>query len=694
MLKRFFIIILCLLPATVWSQQILKSDPANGGGNTGLGSGEVFSPFKKNQKDSTKTALKVPMEIHQWHVDEFTGDIIPVNADTLQYHFQNWHLTEGYNGAYNYLGNSGSPRQSRLFFDRPTDTKYDFLQPYDHFYLRPGKFFFTDTKSPYTNLSYHFSGNRLIGDDRFKAYFSTNAGKHFGVGFLFDYLFTRGRYDKQATSLINYSLFSFYRSDHYNYNLLASHYRLKQAENGGITDDRYITRPEETNGANSNFTTSDIPVFLDASWNWNEVYDVFFTHNYNFGFYRDKLVADSNNVVKDSVESEFVRVARITHTANFEHHKHDFINYRTPSSYYADSFLPYDSLDRAMNISIKNRLAFSLCEGFSRFAFADITAFVSYTYNRYLLPDTLLQEGKEFERKYNENLLYVGGNISSKRNKYLNYNVDGEVAILGDELGAFNINGDVEFNFNLWKKKMQLAAEGYVKNNRPSFFYRHYHSEHFWWDNDFNKEFRTRIVGKFKIPSWQTEISAGFENIKNYTYLANEDISINGGGRYLKRYKATQYNSNLQILYATLKQSLKFGILNIDAEATYQKSSNKDILPLPALNAYANIYLKFKIAKVLHTEIGADAWYFTKYYAPDYSPALGQYVQQNQSNKIKIGNYPIVNVYANFLLKQARFYVKYYHLNKGTGSREYFLVPHHPINPAVFWFGLSWNFYN
>ena len=112
------------------------------------------------------------------------------------------------------------------------------------------------------------------------------------------------------------------------------------------------------------------------------------------------------------------------------------------------------------------------------------------------------------------------------------------------------------------------------------------------------------------------------------------------------------------------------------------------------INAYANIFLKFRIAKVLNTEIGADARYFTKYYAPDYSPALGQYVQQNPENKIAIGNYPLASVYANFLLKQARFYVKYYHANTGLGNREYFLAPHYPVSPAILCFGISWNFYN
>ena len=106
------------------------------------------------------------------------------------------------------------------------------------------------------------------------------------------------------------------------------------------------------------------------------------------------------------------------------------------------------------------------------------------------------------------------------------------------------------------------------------------------------------------------------------------------------------------------------------------------------------MFIKFRIAKVLDTELGADVRYFTKYYAPDYSPALGQFVQQNQADKVEIGDYPIASVYANFLLKQTRFYVKYYHVNEGLGNRNYFLVPHYPTNQGLLWFGLSWNFYN
>ncbi|EKC61204.1 hypothetical protein OBE_08597, partial [human gut metagenome] len=48
----------------------------------------------------------------------------------------------------------------------------------------------------------------------------------------------------------------------------------------------------------------------------------------------------------------------------------------------------------------------------------------------------------------------------------------------------------------------------------------------------------------------------------------------------------------------------------------------------------------------------------TSYEAPDYSPYMGQYtVQGNGENNVKIGNYPIVNVYANVHIKHTRFFV-------------------------------------
>ena len=724
-------ILLILLPLNV-KGQFLPSH-STGSRHSGLGSGEIFNPF---QKDTTKSEdLIVPEDIHQWHIDELLGDVLNVEPDTMPHAFQNWHMTEGMTGEYNFLGNMGTPRQSRIFFNRPSSTEFDMFQPYDYFITKPGELFFTDTKSPYTNLSYHESGDKVTGDDRVRAYFATNAGKHFGVGFLFDYLYGRGQYDNQSTAFMNFSLFSYYRSDKYNYHMLASRYHIKAAENGGITNDEYITNPENTDGNGSNFGSDDIPVNFNKTWNRNEAYTAYFTHHYNFGFYKKvakdisneniagevnkfmqersrkelpATAADSLSVKEfaDSImslpqrsyndeeyENRFIQVARITHTADFLSNRHEFKMYELPKDYFADTYMRYDSLDRTDQWSIKNTFALSLREGFSKWAIADVTAYISHKYSNYKLPDTIPGTTLETKKSYSEHTVMAGGIIQSTRNDNFKYKLRGETAISGDDLGAFLLEGNSELRIKLLKQNIKIEANAFIKNNRPSFYYRHFHSEHYWWDNDdLEKEFRSHIEGSLSIDRWKTKIKLGFENIKNYTYIANISKPHNDG--FLNKLTVAQESDNIQIMSASLSQKFKLGILHFDTELTYQTTSKKEVLPLPKLNAYANLYIKFKIAKVLHTELGADAYYFTAYDAPEYSAPLGQFVQQNQQDKVEIGNYPVVNLYANFLLKKTRFYVKYYHANEGMGNMNYFLAPHQPLTPATLWLGLSWNFYN
>lgn len=83
-----------------------------------------------------------------------------------------------------------------------------------------------------------------------------------------------------------------------------------------------------------------------------------------------------------------------------------------------------------------------------------------------------------------------------------------------------------------------------------------------------------------------------------------------------------KYGGSVQVFSARLNQNFKFGILHWDNEVAYQKTSNQDILPLPDLSAYSNLYIVFRIAKVLRVQLGGDVRYFTEYYAPDYAPIM------------------------------------------------------------------------
>ena len=121
------------------------------------------------------------------------------------------------------------------------------------------------------------------------------------------------------------------------------------------------------------------------------------------------------------------------------------------------------------------------------------------------------------------------------------------------------------------------------------------------------------------------------ENIKNYTYFNRNAVP-------------EQYGGNLQILSATLSQNFRAGIFHLDNEVTWQKSSNSSVLPLPDFSLYHNLYIDAKLAKkVLTVQLGADVRYFTKYHAPAYMPATGQFYLQPENDQVEIGGYPIVN---------------------------------------------------
>lgn len=152
-----------------------------------------------------------------------------------------------------------------------------------------------------------------------------------------------------------------------------------------------------------------------------------------------------------------------------------------------------------------------------------------------------------------------------------------------------------------------------------------------------------------------------------------------------------QARSNVQVFSVNLRQNFKFGILHWDNNLTYQTSSNQAVIPLPKFAVYTNLYLKFKVAKVLDVQLGVDCDYYTKYKAVSYQPATMTFYNQD---KIECGDYPFMNAYVNMKLSRVRFYVLMSHVNQGMTGTNYFSMPHYPLNPRKFQIGLSIDFPN
>ena len=691
-----------------------------------------------NLEDSTNTEIQsLPPKLYMWKLSETLGNRTIIPADTASLNFQSTNLVEGMFGHYNYLGNLGSPRLSRLFFEREESEPTIFMAPFSSFFTRPDQVLFTNSNVPYTNLTYYKAGNKVNGEERFKSYFSVNVNKQLAFGFNIDYLYGRGSYQNQSTSHFNAGLFGSYIGEKYQVQAVYNNFFLKMNENGGIADDQYITRPENMSGGKKEYESTTIPVKLEQSSNRNKDFYIYLTQRYRLGFTRrvrntqegkptvsapkassspssESEISASNNDIalpNDSIasksvstlaaandslpsvstadndslfEEEFVPVTSFIHTLKVERSRHQFRSGSEPEGFFPEDYKLYKnySNDSTTAFSVKNVFGIALLEGFNKYAKAGLTAYISHKFSRYDLMNTdTLTDMRRI--RYTEQEIFVGGELAKREGKLLHYNVNGEVGLVDKAIGQFRVNANLDLNFRLWKDTVNFYARGYVSNTLPSFYMRHYHSNHYNWDNDnMDKEFRTRVEGELNISHWGTNLRAGVENIKNYTYFNQSALPEQNGG-------------NIQVLSATLKQDFRLGVFHLDNEVTWQKTSNETVLPLPQLSLYHNFYILAKLAKkVLTVQLGADVRYFTKYNAPAYAPGVQQFHLQPTDDLVEIGGYPIVNVYANLHLKRTRIFAMMYHVNAGMGSANSFLVPHYPINPRLFKIGVSWNFYD
>ncbi len=744
---------------------------------------------RKVNTDSLGSDKEIPKGIRVWTVDERFGDTKAAVVDTLQHMYMNSTFTEGLRGEYNTLGNMGTARLNRIFIDRRnTQGNFIFTEPYDYIVNPVSDFHFTNTYSPITNITLNSCGDKVTGEDDFKAMFAVNANKRLGAGFRFDYKYGRGYYNAQSTSHFKYTMWASYLGDRYQAHFLFSTNHEKMTENGGITNDDYIKHPEIYT---ESFATNEIPTVLEQNWNRLDNQHIFFTHRYNVGFSRkvkmteeeikakkfamaskkenaeenakeearkkakeqgkkfdekaydkqqgakftgrpdgakiagdepakdsaakdiktdstriavngkaaaDSLLAVQKKNAEDSLfyKSEYVPVTSFIHTVKFDNYRRIYEAYQTPADYYLNEYydagrLTGDSIyDQTKHWHMKNTFAIAMLEGFNKWAKAGLKAFASYDLRHYELPT--MEGGFE---KYNEHALSVGGQLSKQKGKTLHYNAVAEIGLTGVDAGTLAIDGNVDVNIPFLGDTLQVRGDAFFHRETPSFYYRNYHARHLWWENDLDKTIHTRIMGTLSFPKTRTKLRVAVDEIKNYTYFSQSYDITEKGLRTGVMVTPMQESGGINLLTAQLEQNFRLGILNWENQFTYQHSSKESVLPVPAFNAYTNLYIKFKVVKVLNVDLGADMRYFTSYEAPDYSPYMGQYtVQGNGENNVKIGNYPIVNVYANVHIKHTRFFVMMSHINAGQGDKNYFFAPHYPMNERVFRIGVSWNFFN
>lgn len=620
-------------------------------------------------------SLKEPPRFTIWKIDERTGERYTATPDTILYNYQQTTLPDGHSVAMGHLGNLGSPAISKLFFDRGERNQFIF---YDAYYLynrdvENQQFF--NTRVPYSRINYQSAGGDIDKEERLETRFTMNFNRHLNVGFDLDFISAKGFYASQAAKQNNFTIYSNYLSDRIEAHAFIGQTSMTNFENGGITDSLFITNPELID---QNFSSRDIPTQMRNTWNRMKTNQYYFSARYNLGYNEPSL---------DPGSKKFVPVASVILTSRFKQQYRRFLSYDTArvslpdgnaayaiDTLYKNNYYPSAVDDSTRYSTFKNTFALSMREGFRDWVKFGLTVFIEHETRNFDLLDTI-GDGRYQHR---EQATTIGGVLSKQQGQYLLFNAKADLGVLGDNIGEFRIDGDVETILNIAGKQANLSGQAYIKNLKPKFLEQQYHSKYFWWNNNFSDTRRLYVGGKLFFPITNTTLSAGVENIQNFIFFDKNKLP-------------NQEGDNIQVVSARIDQNLKAGIFNWNNSVVYQTSSNEEVIPVPQLSVYSNMFLKTKIVDELTVQFGFDAHYHTKYYAPGYEPALLQFYNQREK---EIGDYPIVTGYLNMHLKQTRFFLMLYNIAEYVLKPNYFSLPNYPVNPMLFKLGISVNLNN
>ncbi len=636
--------------------------------------------------------------IRSWHLVNGLSTVDSVAVDTS---YLDWPMRDAINNysiANSYNGNIVSPVESKLFFDRTNKTGFLFGKAFDPFILTGSDVRFYKTNIAYSTVSLKKGFTTYREDNDLDFMFTGNVTRRTNLGLTLNYLNGVGHYDSQAGKSFAGSVFGSYNGNHYSCMGAVMFNTLSSFDNGGIQD---VT---QLGGV---LKAEDIPVRLNAMSGMKYISGIW-NHAYSICVERERKETirprrGSKEEPRDTIIIEYVPVTTFRHVLDINQSTHRYVEQTSKQNFYENTYFNTRSTaDSANVLNIRNTLMVTFEEEFNKwlrfgadvyarnecqrygFHIADqkplykdtvIGSLRNYVGQGYLLPGDTLMGGRWV------NNTWVGGSLYKNRGKYVHYGFNGDVCVVGYKLGEFQVNGHVYGDFRLGRDTLSMRAKASFGNEVPDYFLQQYRSNHYQWRNNFDKTYKLHIHGEVGYPTKyvQPHVAVDFANITKYIYFNEQGMPV-------------QHDGNIQVVAVNANLNIRAPYFGMDNNIVWQLSSSEH-LALPMLTLYNNIYYYGTWFRALDAQIGVDMRYFTSYYAPVLNPATSQFCEQHD---VKVGNYPILNVYANFYVRliHLKLFVHFTHFNQYfMPEKNYFSMPGYPYNPPVFRAGLAWHFY-
>ncbi len=615
--------------------------------------------------------------IFAWQHNTYDNSQKLIKIDTsYNYHFHDFRFMREDAGA-QYLGVSGSAALPYNYFKREKEEIFPFIEPYLTYTYLPQTLPFYNTKTPYTELAYTgtFLANRQKSEDNVRVLHTQNFTPSFNFALLYERFGANGLLQREKTDFRTLGITGNYLGRRY---IAQGGYlfsRLKRNENGGIQDMSMIRD-----------TTVDVRTI---AVNLNDASQVirrntfFITHSYGvpvvWKVRRDSL----GNRISEADRADKGTVTFFGHYGEYTSYTRSYsdrieLSDEAGRAFYNNNFFinPVQTFDSVRVAKLENRFFIKIQPWSDDAIVSKLEGGIGHQLmNVYgFRPEYFLQGNKN--KKYNNLFIYFGA--KGKLRKNFEWDALANTQYSGYYKG--NTWVDASMKYSNWSvpEGIHLTAKLNASLRTPSYFFQNYYSNHFVWNNDFDKSSETRLEALLEIPHWDLEAQFGYS-------LLDKNIYFDETG------SPRQASGTMHVMSGYIAKNFKVGVLHLDNKLLFQSSSDKDILPLPKFAANLRYYLQLVAVKnVLNVQIGANITFNSKYYAQKYNPALGLFYNQKEE---KFGENPYVDAFINLQWKRACIFLKLENAAEGWPDREFFSTYGYIRPQTSFKIGIWWPFY-
>lgn len=556
-----------------------------------------------------------------------------------------------------------------LFYGLTRTTAYpEFGYKAKHFnYLEANDVNYYSVATPLTEL--YFKSVMEQGQT-LDAFITVNTSERLNMSVAYKGLRSLGKYINQLSSTGNFRFTTSYQTETGRY-FLNLHYvsqDMLNGENGGIVNDG------DFEGEDNAFKNrARLEVYFKDAKSFLKGYRGFVDH----GFRVNGKKGDNNLYVTHqfNYERKFFEYSQPTVLSTITDDQGDTYTIQR----YGEAFATSNIIDQVRYNRMYNKAGLVYeNETLGRFGFfAD-----DFRFN-YYFDKIVTLNGVSIPSSLNDEINSVGGQYEYGKGRWkgkLLYSV----AVAGP--ATSNAEASAEFRIN---ERNKLSFKYQNESKIPDHIYNLHQSSYlgYNWFNDF-ENVKINSLEATADTQWLTA-SLQLRTIKDQLFFSDDQDGVNDT---LQIVTPKQYGKSINYLAIKIGREFRLGKFALDNTFLYQRADQEDdVLNVPEFVSRNTLYYSdYLFKRALYIQTGVTANYFTKYYANEYNPMLGEFFVQNQK---EIGNFPMLDFFVNARIRQTRFFLKAEHFNSMFTGNKFYSAPHYPYRDFMIRFGLVWNFF-